>query len=512
MRPYDRESQRDKIALIMHSSGSTGLPKPVFLSHRNVLCHPVQGPGLHNFGALPLYHMYGVSTTLQAMYMKKTANIFNALLPLTAENLIMSIKAVQPEVIHAVPYALGLLAEQPLGIAYLKSCNTVTAAGARTPDELGDRLVKEGVNLGVVFGTTEAGLAGDTMRREKGDDSWNYIRLYPNIRKYVHMDPIGDGHYECVYLNGHPGLSASNSDDPAPGSWRSKDIFIPHPSIQDTWKYITRLDDRITLVNGEKVLPLPIEGCIRESDLVREAVVVGIDRSIPGLLVFKSQLANCMPDSEYIDAIWPVVENANSRAEGFSQIIKDMICVLSSNIQYPKTDKGNIIRARVYKVFEDKIDSMYATFDNAHEGSLRMDLPGIEHFIGDIYSQVIGAPLLSFETDFFTAGVDSLKAIQMRRNIQKTLDLKGHQLSRNVVYEYRNPKELARYLYSVSSGEDTKVKRTNSVGNNNSINGMDGAKDINGEFGLVNQMINNYSGFGQTAVCTYTTITVWAQR
>lgn len=67
VRQYDRESERDKIALIMHSSGSTGLPKPVFLSHRNVLCHPVQGAGLHNFGALPLYHMYGVSTMLQAM-------------------------------------------------------------------------------------------------------------------------------------------------------------------------------------------------------------------------------------------------------------------------------------------------------------------------------------------------------------------------------------------------------------------------------------------------------------
>lgn len=52
-----------------------------------------------------------------------------------------------------VPYALGLLAEKQRGVDVLKSCGVVTAAGARTPDELGDRLVKEGVNLGVVFGT-----------------------------------------------------------------------------------------------------------------------------------------------------------------------------------------------------------------------------------------------------------------------------------------------------------------------------------------------------------------------
>ncbi|KAI1097408.1 acetyl-CoA synthetase-like protein [Jackrogersella minutella] len=510
MRPYDREDQRDNIALIMHSSGSTGLPKPVFLSHRNVLCHPVQGAGLHNFGALPLYHMYGVSTTLQAMYMKKTANLFNAMLPLTADNLIASIEAVRPEVIHAVPYALGLLAEQPLGVQHLRACNTVTAAGARTPDELGDRLLREGVNLGVVFGTTEAGLAGDTMKREKGDDSWNYIRLYPNVRKYVHMDPVGDGHYECVYLNGHPGLSTSNSDDPAPGSWRSKDIFIPHPTIQDAWKYVTRLDDRITLVNGEKVLPLPIEGCIRESDLVREAVVIGIDRPIPGLLVFKSQLADCMPDSEYIDAIWAVIENANSRAEGFSQIIKDMICVLSSDIQYPITDKGSIIRARVYEVFEDNIDNMYAAFENAHEGRLKMDLQGIEDFLKNIYEQIIGVPLISLEADFFAVGVDSLKAIQMRRIIQKTLDLKGHQLSSNVVYECQNAKKLARYLYSISSGESAKMNGVGRVNCINGINGIDDPKGINGGSCSINQMIDKYSGFGQTAILTGATGSIGA--
>lgn len=152
-READREAKRDQVALIMHSSGSTGLPKPVFLTHRNILTHAVQGAGMDNFASLPLYHVYGVSTTLQAMYMRCRANLFNASLPLTADNLIGSIDAVQPKVIHAVPYVLGLLAEKPRGVELLRQCAIVTAAGARTPDELGDRLVKAGVNLGVVFGT-----------------------------------------------------------------------------------------------------------------------------------------------------------------------------------------------------------------------------------------------------------------------------------------------------------------------------------------------------------------------
>ena len=127
------------------------------------------------------------------------------------------------------------------------------------------------------------------MRRPPGDDSWNYIRFYPYHRKYIYMDPLGNNQFEAVYLRGHPALMTSNSDSPAPGSWRSKDIFTPHPTIQDAWKFVTRIDDRVTLLNGEKVLPLPIEGRLREDPLIREAVVVGVDKSVPGLLVFRAR-------------------------------------------------------------------------------------------------------------------------------------------------------------------------------------------------------------------------------
>ena len=159
------------------------------------------------------------------------------------------------------------------------------------------------------------------MWREKGDNSWNYIRIYANIRKHIYMNPLGDSTYECIYLKGHPALSTSNSDFPAPGSWHSKDVFVPHSTIPDVWKYVTRIDDRVTLLNGEKVLPLPVEGRIREDKLVREAVVVGVDQPIPGLLIFRAKAADHIPDGAYLDAIWPSVIDANSRAEGFSKLL-----------------------------------------------------------------------------------------------------------------------------------------------------------------------------------------------
>lgn len=128
------------------------------------------------------------------------------------------------------------------------------------------------------------------MRRSKQDNSWNYIRIYANIREYVYMNRLGEHNLHECYLNGHPALSTSNSDFPAPGSWHSRDVFTPHPTILDIWKYVTRIDDRVTLVNGEKILPLPIEGLVREYDLVRDAAVVGVDLLIPGLPVFQATI------------------------------------------------------------------------------------------------------------------------------------------------------------------------------------------------------------------------------
>ena len=152
VRQFDREAENDEIAVILHSSGSTGLPKSVSLSHRNILTHPVQGAGMNTFGALPLHHIYGLSTLLQAMYMRKIANLFSATLPMTSENLMTAIEATQPEIVHVVPYALGLLVEHERGIAFLKTAKIVTAAGARTPDELGERLIQANVNLSIIFG------------------------------------------------------------------------------------------------------------------------------------------------------------------------------------------------------------------------------------------------------------------------------------------------------------------------------------------------------------------------
>ncbi|KAH8433380.1 uncharacterized protein LDX57_011014 [Aspergillus melleus] len=456
-RSRNPEIQKNKTALILHSSGSTGTPKPLFLSHKALMTHPTRGPGLTSFNSLPWYHLHGLSTALQAMYMKKTAFMWDASLPLTATSVVNALEAARPESVQGVPYMLQLLVDSPRGLDALRGCKLVTYGGAPCPDELGDKMVEEKVRFGGSFGLTEAGLVAESISRPHGDPYWNYMKFFENIRPYIWMKPISDSLYECVYLSGHPALTTSNSDQP-PGSYHSKDVFTPHPQIPERWKYVTRLDDRITLVNGEKVLPLPIEGSIKQNPLIQEAVVVGVSRSVPGLLVFRSEEAKSFSDQEYMDLIWPAVQDANSRAEQFSQISRDMVLTLPPDAVCPRTDKGSMIRAQVYTKYADTIDSLYTKQENSADGSLELDVGSTEEHLTKLCRDELGFDISSSEAEFFAEGLDSLKAIHLRRLILRDFRIEDSKdIGQNVVFETGTVSRLAEHIHAVQSGQETKA-------------------------------------------------------
>ena len=194
--------------------------------------------------------------------------------------------------------------------------------------------------------STEVALILTSLNRPREDKAWNYLRPPPHVAPFIYMKPIDGETCECVVLDGHKGKMTSNSNDP-PNSFHTKDLFIAHPSIPNAWKFIRRLDDRVTLTNGEKVLPLPIEGRIQQHPLVKEAVIFGVDRPVPGLLLFRAKNAEGLSDENFLDRVWPAVEEANSRAEGFSQISREMVAIIPQNVHCPTTDKSSIKRAQV---------------------------------------------------------------------------------------------------------------------------------------------------------------------
>lgn len=305
---------------------------------------------------------------------------------------------------------------------------------------------------------TEAGLVAESISRPKGDPYWNYLRFFDNFQPFTWMKPISDSLYEAAYLQGHPSKTSSNSNDP-PGSYHSRDVFTPHPTIPGRWKYVTRLDDRVNLVNGEKVLPLPIEGTINQDPLVQEAVVVGVGKTVPGLMVFRAEEAKDLSDDEYLYTIWPSIDDANSRAEQFSQISREMVLVLPHTAPCPRTDKGSLIRAQAYTQYAEVIENMYTNLEQAADGTLELDLPGTQDHLTRLVQGELGLSLSSATADLFADGVDSLKAIHLRRLVLRDFKIPGNNaLGQNVVFETGSIARLAEYIHNLQNGKQITIE------------------------------------------------------
>jgi hypothetical protein len=291
--------------------------------------------------------------------------------------------------------------------------------------------------------------------RSPEDKAWNYLRPLPAVAKFLYFEPQGSDTYECIVLDGLPSKVVSNSSNP-PNSFRTSDLFSPHPTIPNAWKYLGRSDDRVTLMNGEKVLPLPFEHQIRQNEFIREALVFGIGKSIPGILVIPSEKASALSEYELYERVWRSVESANRRVEGFSQVSREMVKILPVGTDYPCTDKGTLIRAASYKKLADVIESVYERFENGAADDkgekLVMGAAELESYLLQAFKTKLGFDELTSTTDFFDAGVDSLQAITLWGLLKREVDLGSATLGQNVVFEYPNVKFLAEHLHALRTG------------------------------------------------------------
>ncbi|KAI0931549.1 hypothetical protein AcV5_004990 [Taiwanofungus camphoratus] len=327
LRPKD---EMNRVAVILHSSGSTGFPKPVFITHITFIANVHDFVFKAGFSALPVFHGFGHYSVFRCYYAAVPFVLMPPHLPLTSANICNVIKSspVDCRECCAVPYVIKLLGETEEGTLTLANFDTVTYSGAALPDDLGDRLTAAGVNLISTYGSTETGSLLKSKRDFSVDKDWNWLRAEGLILDYLMMEPRGSDTFESVVRDGWPAKIESNRPD---GSYATKDLFIRHKEHPNWYKYVGRLDDTLVQVLGEKTNPVPIELAIRgNSPYVEEAIVFGAGRPQVGCLVLPSELGKDLSKDRntFLEKIWPVVEEANAQAPTHSRLLPEMVHIL----------------------------------------------------------------------------------------------------------------------------------------------------------------------------------------
>lgn len=363
------------IAFMWHSSGSTGLPKLMPLSQEDWM------PRLNSYIASPWgqdtiwiasapYQSAGLTFILGALAKPCWSALYNDRVSLSGESLVKFIGECRPQTTIYTPWALEAMANAPGGMEILQKTPSVAIFGAACPQELGDRLVRRGVNLSTGHAMSETSsllTSAGRMALHPSDKDWDYMSPIEGLGRYLWFKPLStfssggrakDDLYELVILKGLPNLAPimSNSNDP-PGSFYTGDVFVKHPTKEDCWKIVGRKDDQISMAFPPTVNAHDYETVVKAAAAdkgVEEVVLFGQGRTRLGILVFVKEAVGRERAKE---AVWEVLQEEVNRKMRMV-IDKDMIVAVKGEV--PRTDKKNFMRAAVYKRYADAIDGAYS--------------------------------------------------------------------------------------------------------------------------------------------------------
>jgi carbohydrate kinase (thermoresistant glucokinase family) len=144
---------------------------------------------------------------------------------------------------------------------------------------------------------------------------------------------------------------------------------------------------------------------------------------------------------------------------GYAQMTLDMVEVLPVGSEYPRTDKGTVIRAAFYRQFEAEIEKVYDSAD-VPSGELCLSEPELKEYIRVVLLKILpttSSGFLADDTDFFSIGIDSLQAIQLRTVLSKNIQTNKTKLGSNIVFDFPSIHALAEELYRMRTGGKSNI-------------------------------------------------------
>ena len=468
----------EDIVLYGHSSGtSTGLPKPIPITNSDEI------------GALPRFHQierkpHPSSTfTTTPIYTGGLADLWRSWsavatlwtfpedqVPVTGENIMRFLDAVglwrlqsanfensaAIGYVSCVPFVVQMMAEDERPMRLLLQMDMVGVGGAAMPAELGDKLVQKGVNLVSRFGSRECGFLLSSNRDFPSDKEWQYLRKHSQVDSFM-FQKWNDTECELIVTENWPSRSPAIRTKVL---FNSHDVFQPHPSISNAWKYCGRSDVQITLMTGKKFDPAGIESALCTSRWILDAVIVGDNRQFPAALIFLSTAAQLLDEPERASEILQVVKNVNESCPSHARIERDMIKLLPSSeaAKIQKSSKGTVMRGKFATAFEKEIRELYRGSVAKGDGApLEQESPDTRiKLISSIIQSQVQEDSLDLDSNFYDKGIDSMKCMQIRNRIKSRLSAAAaSRLSLNVVYEAGNMRRLAELVGSLASSSES---------------------------------------------------------
>lgn len=462
------------IAYLFHTSGtSSGLPKPIPQSHYaavGVLPRLPGGGSAATFSTTPLYHG-GIADCFRAWASGATIHLFPGTQPITAANVQRAVGRANSYLANAcpvkyftsVPYVLQMLGGDPAhpedesGLQLLRDMDLVGVGGAALPASVGEYLTSKDVKLVSRFGSAECGFLLSSHRDYSKDREWSYLHADSSLQPdYYDFEPqaVEEGEpalFEFVVKPKWPHRGKTNRPD---GSFATSDLFERHPTITNAWRYHSRADAQVTLLNGKKFDPAPVEGEILASEvgkrLLSDVMIFGTGREMPGILLFPKSGNTSTTGDQIVEDVWPTIEKMNEETQSHARLARKCIIVVERKPEeipeLPKSSKGTILRGQAERMFADEIER--ATDYNPELSGKRARIPDSEVMdaLGRLFDDVVGRHV-DPQADLFAQGVDSIACSQLRQTISKAFFFDSDiSLPLNVIYDQGSIERLSKYI------------------------------------------------------------------
>ncbi|KAJ5727944.1 hypothetical protein N7493_005764 [Penicillium malachiteum] len=428
--------RKEDVALILHSSGSTGLPKPIFIrAEALATCETITSmpapPNRINtqdllyastlmFSMMPFFHIMGIMTLARAIYHQGPFAILPPGKPPSADLLMTAIIQTKPSTGAFVPSVLEEICNSSNGLETLSTLDFIVYGGAPLSRSCGDKVTRV-THLQVGIGSTEMMSVPCYLTRDPAD--WEYFEWSAEFG--VVMEPATDRSFELVIKRkADTKYQIVFQNYPELSEWRTKDLFEKHPTKPGLWRHIGRLDDWLVFSNGEKTNPAAFEKAMEGHPWVQGALVLGSGQFQAGLIIEPRPDHKATDEKAFIDEIWPLVQRANDECPAYAKVWQSMIILSDPDKPFKRADKGSVLRKMTCNLYESEISELFKGQDgsSSHEPGAIDALTDFENIKAVVRTalktcQTSSGRISADNNDIFDGGLDSLSVLRMSKII-----------------------------------------------------------------------------------------------